>query len=506
MASEGFLTAVFKFLLPFVPVILVGYYVYTAVQTWLPLRHIPGPFFGKFSYLFMMRTQASGTQHLRYRAVDQQFGSLVRIGPNELTTSDPELIRRMSAARSPYKRSDWYLGMRVDPHLDNILSELDVDTHDKRRAKMAGAYAGRENPQLEKDVDDQIASWVNLIKTKYISEGGSLKPMDIALQAQYFTLDVITSLAYGRAFGYLVRDEDIYDYIKLAEQFVSTAAPIVGVTPIHKFLYRSGLIFKIAPNPEDPKGFGRLMSEAKAAVGERFEADGKERQDMIGAFVRNGIPQKQIEAELLLQIIAGSDTTASAIRSTLLRLLTSPRVLTKLRAEVDAAVADGRVSNPIQQKESKDLPYLQAVVKEGLRITPPFLGQVAKEVPAGGDTYNGVFLPGGTRIGHNVYALTRQSIFGPDSDTFRPERWLEADAETRREMEKTIELVFGYGRWSCMGKNVAFLEMDKVYFELLREFDFDIVNAEKPWSSQNFNIWMQHEFFVRATVRDGSKV
>lgn len=376
----------------------------------------------------------------------------------------------MSSARSPYKRSDWYLGMRVDPHLDNILSEIDSEVHDKRRAKMAGAYAGRENPQLEKDVDDQVLAWINLIKTKYLSDGDSLKPMDIALQSQYFTLDVITSLAYGRAFGYLARDEDVYDYIKLAEEFLSTAAPIVGVRPIQNFLYSSGLIFKIAPSPDDPKGFGKFMSEAKASVGQRYGTDAKERQDMIGAFVRNGIPQKQIEAELLLQIIAGSDTTASAIRSTLLRLLTSPRVLAKLRAEVDAAVADGRVSNPIQQNESKDLPYLQAVVKEGLRITPPFLGQIAKEVPAGGDTYNGIYLPAGTCIGHNVYALTRQPIFGADSDNFRPERWLDTDRETRREMERTIDLVFGYGRWSCMGKNVAWLEMDKVYFEVCATF------------------------------------
>jgi hypothetical protein len=76
MASEGLLSATFRFLLPFVPLILAGYYVYTAIQTWLPLRHIPGPFLGKFSYLFMMRTQSSGTQHLRYRAVDQKFGTL----------------------------------------------------------------------------------------------------------------------------------------------------------------------------------------------------------------------------------------------------------------------------------------------------------------------------------------------------------------------------------------------------------------------------------------------
>jgi hypothetical protein len=45
-----------------------------------------------------------------------------------------------------------------------------------------------------------------------------------------------------------------------------------------------------------------------------------------------------------------------------------------------------------------------------------------------------------------------------------------------------------------------------IRLQLLREFDFDVVNAEKPWSSKNFNIWMQHEFYVRATERDGSRV
>jgi cytochrome P450 len=188
---------------------------------------------------------------------------------------------------------------------------------------------------------------------------------------------------------------------------------------------------------------------------------------MIGAFVRNGIPQKQIEAEILIQIMAGSDTTSSAIRSTFLRLLTSPRALSKLRAEIDAAVADGRTSTPIQQSEAKQLPYLQAVIKEGLRINPPYLGQLSKEVPAGGDSYNGMYLPAGTHIGHNTFSLTRLPVFGADVDMFRPERWLEAKPEAQREMEKTLELIFGYGRWVCLGKNVAYLEMDKVYFEVL---------------------------------------
>jgi cytochrome P450 len=205
-------------------------------------------------------------------------------------------------------------------------------------------------------------------------------------------------------------------------------------------------------------------------VAERFGPDAKARHDMIGAFVRNGIPQRQVEAEILIQVMAGSDTTASALRSTFLRLLTSPRALTRLRAEIDSAVADGRASSPIQQSEAKELPYLQAVIKEGLRINPPFLGQVSKAVPAGGDTYNGMYLPAGTCIGHNTFSLCRQPVFGKDVEVFRPERWLEADPDSKREMEKTLDLVFGYGRWGCLGKSVAQVEMDKVYFEVSRSF------------------------------------
>jgi hypothetical protein len=150
--------------------------------------------------------------------------------------------------------------MEVDPHIKNILAERDVKIHDARRAKMAGAYAGKENPELEKDVDEQIAGWINLIRTKYISKGEMLKPMDFAIQAQYFTLDAITSLAYGKAFGYLAKDQDLFDYIKIGEQLVSTLVTISGMVPFQNFLYRSGLVWKVAPSPQDLNGLGKMMA------------------------------------------------------------------------------------------------------------------------------------------------------------------------------------------------------------------------------------------------------
>ena len=123
------------------------------------------------------------------------------------------------------------------------------------------------------------------------------------------------------------------------------------------------------------------------------------------------------------------------------------------------------------------MPYLTAVVHEGFRIHPPLTDIAPKKVPIGGDTVvvNGKehFLPGGTNIGYSVYGLQRdRGLFGEDADFFRPERWLldeHADATQEEhlvEMKRTTEMIFGYGKYQCLGKPIAWLEVRKVIFEV----------------------------------------
>ncbi len=163
--------------------------------------------------------------------------------------------------------------------------------------------------------------------------------------------------------------------------------------------------------------------------------------------------------------MAGADTTATGVRITLLHIVTSPRVYRTLTAEIDAATP--HVSSPITDAEAKELPYLQAVIKEGLRIWPPISSWLEKEVPPAGDVIEGRFVPGGTNIAIAGWAMQRdKSIYGADADVFRPERWLEADAEKLREMTRMLDLVFGYGRFGCLGRSIASIELNKVFVEV----------------------------------------
>jgi len=218
--------------------------------------------------------------------------------------------------------------------------------------------------------------------------------------------------------------------------------------------------------------------------------------------MRHGLTQPQCEAECVVQIIAGSDTTGTTIRTTLLFTLSTPRIYNAFRAEARAAIASGLVSPsaPITHDQGKKLPYLTALIFEALRFRPPALYGHFKSVPAGGDTIAGVFLPEGTAVGHNLFGIMMSTaVFGHDAETFRPERFLECDAERRAEMERTVELVFGSGRWLCAGKLVAWTQLIKTVFELLRTFEIQLVDPGRPWKEESAVFWHQEGMMARIT-------
>lgn len=189
---------------------------------------------------------------------------------------------------------------------------------------------------------------------------------------------------------------------------------------------------------------------------------------MLSSFLRHGLTREEAEGEALVNIVAGSDTTATAIRTTMLYLMSSPQVYRKLVHEVRSAAAAGGLSTPITDEEAQRLPYLQAVIKEGLRVFPPVTGLMPVVVPPGGDVIRGVVVPEGTEIGWSAFGVQHsKNVYGVDAEFFRPERWLDFKDEGQlRTMNSTWELVFKYGKWQCLGRTVALMELNKVFVEV----------------------------------------
>ena len=111
--------------------------------------------------------------------------------------------------------------------------------------------------------------------------------------------------------------------------------------------------------------------------------------------------------------------------------------------------------------------YTQAVISEGIRMLPPITLGFPKRVPPQGDTILGKFVPGGTDVFVNMSSLfLDKDVFGNDVEIFRPERFVEVSKERRAFLHKHIDLVFGYGRWSCVGKVLAWIELNKILVEV----------------------------------------
>jgi hypothetical protein len=235
------------------------YLPYTTLRGWYRLRHIKGPTLASFSYLFIAKTTLSGRMWEIYRDVSAKYGSLARIGPNELITDDPEVVRRISSARSTYTRSSWYALNRLDPYEDSMFSLRNTAAHDKLKAKTAAAYSGKENQSLESEIDFVIAEMVDKIADKYVGGRGQLVPLDFARMAQYFTLDSITKVAFGQEFGFLSREEDVHGYIKIIED-IAPLMQLSSEVPMLASIMSSPTVLSLAgPKPEDKDGIGRLM-------------------------------------------------------------------------------------------------------------------------------------------------------------------------------------------------------------------------------------------------------
>ena len=184
-------------------VLLVFWYVLSSVLAWRRLRHIPGPFLASFSYLWIGRASRSGQQTRQLVAAAEKYGALVRVGPNDLATADPAVIRRINSTKSRYWKSPWYQGIRFNPYCPTMFTRLDPRDHDQIKAKVAAAYGGRETDRLESAVDNQVQALVSLIRRKYLFDprAGACRYLDLGRVLGYLALAVISRLALGEEFG-----------------------------------------------------------------------------------------------------------------------------------------------------------------------------------------------------------------------------------------------------------------------------------------------------------------
>lgn len=316
-----------------VTLVLLIAQLFRLVRRWSRLRHIPGPASAGWTSWWQCRGALSGRYHEHLKNAADQFGPLIRIGPNEVLSTDPVVLRNMSAVRSTYTKGDFYSSGRIVPGVDNVVSERNEAKHKFMRAKMAPGYSYRENEGFgfEAGIDRQLLSFISLIDRKYLSTTSQSRPLDLAEKTQFFALDVIGDVSFGQPFGYLTKNEDLYQY----NQINASSLPVMNVVSVYpwlgKVVHRWPLSL-LLPREEDQVGFGRLMGFARHFVLKRLAEGVTMRKDMMQMHISNGMNEEELIQQAFISIIAGSNTTAHALRMIILSLITNPSAYRSLIA------------------------------------------------------------------------------------------------------------------------------------------------------------------------------
>ncbi|CAH2053173.1 unnamed protein product [Thlaspi arvense] len=202
------------------------------------------------------------------------------------------------------------------------------------------------------------------------------------------------------------------------------------------------------------------------------------------------ISRKQIKSFLLEVFLAGTDTSAQTTQWTMAEIVSNPSILARLREEIDSVVGKTRM---IQESDIPNLPYLQVVVKEGLRMHPPapFLTRTFRE----SCEIKGFYVPEDTVLFVNVYALMRDPSTWKDPDEFKPERFLASSraGEENEVREQAMKyLPFGAGRRGCPGSSLAYIFQGTMIGLMVQCFDWKIeggkVHMEEAVAGMNLTM------------------
>lgn len=441
---------------------LVAHIIWSIVR----LSHIPGPFHASLSNFVRLKWVWSRRAHRIHVELHQKHGDLVRIGPNAISIGDPSEIPQIYGFTGKFKKSDFYsviLPMSKGKILPGLFATQDEGIHAMLKKPIAGIYSMSNLVSFEPYVDSTIAFFCQQLDKRFAKPGIKC---DLSTWLQYFAFDVIGEITYSTRLGFLEQGEDVENIMGNIWKFFEYVAPVGQAPWIDKLWVKNPWVSRMRR-----PGWNAMAAFALARQKERHQleesgdvqATGKlNSKDFLSRFLAAqrkdpNIPDWAILAWTQSNITAGSDTTAIFLRTLFYNLLRHPETMTKLLSELDEAQRSGKLSSLssgiASWHETRQLPYLDACVKEAGRIHPPFGLQLERVVPAEGATICGKFIPGGTIVGMNGWVIHRHlETFGADADVWNPDRWLCDDLEKRKSMDRSLMTVSS-SRFVCAALN-----------------------------------------------------
>ncbi|KAI0056906.1 cytochrome P450 [Artomyces pyxidatus] len=501
---------------------LVYSLVYQRIKQVPLCRTVPGPhsdsvFTGNLGRMFGPR----GGEFHEY--IHKTYGDVVRItglvGESLLVVSDTRALNSiLMKEQEVFEEQEWYTETLRHIFGPGLLSATG-STH-RRQRKILGPVFSTKHISAMMPVFHRVARQLtNTLRAQIPNDAQEIEMLNWLRRS---ALELVAQAGLGYTFDSLNPDAKKHAFSSAIQEFVPTIVglgllgllfPLISRWPPRILRLAAPFVpFPIVRNAiritnvlhTHAKGVFDVKKAALERGDDEFTGEVGEGRDIISIVMRENakadgadqLPDDEIIAQMSTLLFAGTDTTSTALARALYLLSQHQDIQDKLRQELnDAHAAAG--GTDLSYDALVDLPYLDALCRETLRLYPPTSlitrtcvadksVPLTKPLTTSQGTVSSVVVPSGTTILISIIGVNRDPcIWGADVDEWKPERWLNALPESVGEAHvpgvySNMMTFLGGGR-SCIGFRFSQLEMKVVIYHLIRSFRLSPSRADIVW-------------------------
>ncbi|KAF2971356.1 hypothetical protein GQX73_g2178 [Xylaria multiplex] len=466
---------------------------------WHPLARFPGPKLAAVTRYVeaYYDVVCNGQYEFKIAEMHEKYGPIIRISPHELHISDPNFFETLISRDGRWNK--YYWAVRAFQADLATICAVDHDVHRRWRAPL-GTFLSKANVSHKQDVISRSVSKLCYRLDEFAEHNRGLGDAHLKFSpvVSSFTRDVATEFLFGESHNNL----DHPDFNPGLTTVLQASGAIWRIT---KHVRWYGRLMKSLPlslverlSDENGKAFLVFLKDMIRLTKVIYSASGNQTLDadkshtLVDEILESDLPlsDKSFERcfdEAITVSSAAFETTAHSIRVILYHVYREENTLNNLRDELAAARAK-RPSQTLELADLERLPYLTAVLTEGLRLAPALATRQARVAPDRDLVYDSWTIPAGTPVGMTTIFMHRDPELYPNPEQFIPERWV--DTNQRRKAEKTFA-PFSKGSRICVGMHLAWAELYMFIATIIPRYDLCFNAAaydDIKWASDQFII------------------
>ncbi|CAN9211846.1 putative cytochrome P450 [Alternaria alternata] len=441
-----------------------------------PLAHVPGPFLAKFSPIWGMRALYRMKFNSDLQALHNRYGPVVRIAPNEVSFATFEAETTIYAKQEDgrFSKAGTFLTLFSDLVLNapTLITIPDPALHKRLHKVIQQAFTPQalasQEPIQKLHIERAMPDFDD------IAVNGT--EIDLADKLETMFWEIIGDLAFGEPL--MAGKRPTYESLKRLGK---------GSMPIVEALSFMLVMPGVAPALETARSLISAMpipSQLSKLVPSKRLRDCIDRQDgredFISAIMGSEKQGLTLDADAFFSnamglTLAGYQTTATTLASTFYHVLRYTNTYITLCAEIRSTFTS---EADITGERLARLPFLNACIRETLRLLPPANGKTAQRT-APSCTIAGTYIPAGTIVSADLYTIQRSSQYFNDPASFRPERWLEGAEKNGFDGDnRSASRPFLIGSRACIGRHMAQQSIRLIMARLLWRYDFELLDRD----------------------------